>query len=142
MTKPNDNTETIDFRFVVTGRPDDLKVLTAKWMRSNKTEVVEFLSQAKKSEVVACDGASSNRVHWAKVECMSFFKYLAESFGAQISAETGAIPSVIKPVAFDSPPLPRSTTPIPPEPVAPKKAAEDDDDWGDEDVDEYPIDID
>jgi hypothetical protein len=132
MTKPNDNTETIDFRFVVTGRPDDPKVLTAKWMRSNKAEVVEFLSQAKKSEVVACDGASSNRVHWAKVECMSFFKYLAESFGAQIAAETGAIPLAIKPVAPDPIPLPRSTTPIPLEPVAPSVADGDDDGWDDD----------
>jgi hypothetical protein len=128
MTKPNDNTETIDFRFVVTGRPDDLKVLTAKWMRSNKAEVVEFLSQAKKSEVVASGGTSPDRVHWAKIECIAFFKYLAESFGAQIAAETGAIPLAIKPVAPDPIPLPRS----PLEPVASTVADGDDDGWDDD----------
>jgi hypothetical protein len=132
MTKSNNNTETIDFRFVVTGQPDDLKVLTAKWMRTNKAEVVEFLSQAKKSEVLASGGASPGRVHWAKVECLAFYKYLAESFGAQIAAETGAIPTDIKPVTFDFLPMPRSTTQTNLEPAASNQSVNNDDGWDDD----------
>jgi hypothetical protein len=131
MAKQNDDTETIDFRFVVTGRSDDIKVLTAKWMRSNKAEVIEFLSQAKKSEIVAGDGASPDRVHWAKIESAAFFRYLAEAYGAQIAADTGASPSTNNSTitAPASVPLPRSTsTPTPTEPVKPDPVEDDEDD--------------
>lgn len=92
MAKQNDNTETVEIRFVVTGRPDENKILTAKWMRSNKAEVLEFLAQAKKTEIIADNGATPNRVHWAKIESAAFFKYLAEALSAQIAADTGVSP--------------------------------------------------
>jgi hypothetical protein len=91
-------------------------------MRSNKAEVIEFLSQAKKSEIVAGDGASPDRIHWAKIESAAFFRYLAEAFGAQIAADTGASPSAINSVitAPASLPLPRSVpTSFPLESVKP-----------------------
>jgi hypothetical protein len=138
MTKQNDNTETVDFRFVVTGRPDDIKVLTAKWMRSNKAEVIEFLSQAKKSEIVACDGASPDRIHWAKIESAAFFKYLAEAFGAQIASETGLSPSTTYPVVKEPvPSIPLSTAP-PLQPKDPLEPNEDNDDFDDDDFPEFP----
>jgi hypothetical protein len=129
MAKQNDNTETVDFRFVVTGRPDDIKVLTAKWMRSNKVEVIEFLSQAKKSEIVASDGASPDRIHWAKIESAAFFKYLAEAFGAQIAAETGVSSGANNyPAIKESPPsVSRSAAP-PLQSQQPLEPDEDDDD--------------
>jgi hypothetical protein len=92
MAKQNNNTETVEIRFVVTGRPDETKILTAKWMRSNKTEVLEFLAQAKKTEIIADNGATPNRVHWAKIESAAFFKYLAEALSAQIAADTRVLP--------------------------------------------------
>ena len=92
MAKQNDNAETVEIRFVVTGRPDEIKILTAKWMRSNKAEVLEFLAQAKKTEIVTENGATPNRIHWAKIESAAFFRYLAEALSAQISADTGLLP--------------------------------------------------
>jgi hypothetical protein len=89
MTEQNDNTETVEIRFVVTGRPDEMKILTAKWMRSNKTEAIEFLAQGKKPDIIASNGASPDRVHWAKIESAAFCKYLTEALSAQIAAEEG-----------------------------------------------------
>jgi hypothetical protein len=129
MAKQNDNTEIVDFRFVVTGRPDDIKVLTAKWMRSNKAEVIEFLAQAKKSEIVADAGATPDRIHWAKIESAAFFKYLAEAFGAQIAAETGVSPGANNyPASKESPPSIHQSTATSLQPEAPQTEVDEDDD--------------
>jgi hypothetical protein len=89
MTEQNDNIETVEIRFIVTGRPDEMKILAAKWMRSNKTEAIEFLAQGKKPDIIASNGASPDQVHWAKIESAAFCKYLTEALSAQIAAEEG-----------------------------------------------------
>jgi hypothetical protein len=98
MTKQNDNTETVEIRLVVTGRPDEMKILAAKWMRSNKFEALDFLAQGKKPEIIAEEGASLNQIHGAKIESAAFFKYLAAALNAQIAVEKGEVPSMDNPI--------------------------------------------
>jgi hypothetical protein len=146
MAKQNDNTETVEIRLVVTGRPDEMKVLAAKWMRSNKFEALDFLAQGKKAEIVADAGGTQNQILGAKIESSAFFTYLASALNAQIAVEKGAIPEVadVSPVAITPVMLPRSpeaqvelSAPEqspPGQPLPSKVPLEpDDDDWDDDD---------
>jgi hypothetical protein len=142
MPKQNHNTETVEIRLVVTGRPDDPKLLAAKWMRSNKFEALDFLAQGKKAEIIADSGGTQNQILGAKIESSAFFTYLASSLNAQIAVEKGSIPEVadVSPVAIAPVMLPRSPeaqvelstpeqSPAPGQPLKP----DDDDDWDDDD---------
>jgi hypothetical protein len=142
MPKQNHNTETVEIRLVITGRPDDPKLLAAKWMRSNKFEALDFLAQGKKAEIIADGGGTQNQILGAKIESSAFFTYLASSLNAQIAVEKGAIPEVadVSPVAIAPVTLPRSPeepaelstpeqSPPPGQPLKP----DDDDDWDDDD---------
>jgi hypothetical protein len=142
MPKQNHNTETVEIRLVVTGRPDDPKLLAAKWMRSNKFEALDFLAQGKKAEIIADSGGTQNQILGAKIESSAFFTYLASSLNAQIAVEKGSIPEVanVSPVVITPVMLPRSPeepaelstpeqSPPPGQPLKP----DDDDDWDDDD---------
>jgi hypothetical protein len=139
MPKQNPNTETVDFRFVFTDKPDTPRMLAAKWLRSHKTEVLDFLARGMKPEIIADNGASPNQIHGAKVESAAFFRYLAESLGAQIAIDRGELPAVadtplINQVPAISPQV-SSPSPIPLPPSNPKEGTpdNDDDDWDDDD---------
>lgn len=127
MTEQNDNTETVEIRLVVKGRPDEMKILVAKWLRSNKFEALDFLAQGRKSEIMADNGAAPNQIHGAKVESAAFFRYLAEALSAQIAIERGELPAapLISQVTAPSPiPLPSSNSK--------EETTDADDDWGDD----------
>jgi hypothetical protein len=146
MPKQNHNTETVEIRLVITGRPDDPKLLAAKWMRSNKFEALDFLAQGKKAEIIADGGGTQNQILGAKMESSAFFTYLASALNAQIAVEKGAIPEVadVSLVATPSASMPVMLTRSPEEPAelsTPEQSPppgqplkpDDDDDWDDDD---------
>lgn len=137
MPKQNPNTETVDFRFVFTDKPDTLRILAAKWLRSHKTEVLDFLVRGMKPEIIADNGATPNQIHGAKVESAAFFRYLAEALAAQIAIDRGELPAVadvplIGQVPAQSPQV-SALSPIPLQPLSPKEETPDDDNWDDDD---------
>jgi hypothetical protein len=145
MTKQNDNTETVEIRLVVKGRPDEMKILAAKWLRSNKFEALDFLAQGRKPEIIA-DNATPHQIHGAKVESAAFYRYLAEALASQIAIERGELPAVADaplisqvPTFTIAPPLQPSPLVVLPESSAPEPPPEqssepdDDDDWDDDD---------
>jgi hypothetical protein len=116
MLKQNDNAETIEIRFIVKGRPDEMKVLAAKWMRSNKFEALDFLLQARKAEIIADEGATRDQIQGAKIESLAFFKYWVEVLTSQIAIGKGMIPEITTPVITPSI-IPPSAMDLPSQPV-------------------------
>jgi hypothetical protein len=94
MNDQDDITETVEIRFVVKGRPGELKILAAKWMQSNKFEALDFLAQARKSEILAGEGEEVSQVQVARIESMAFFRYLMDVLNARIAAQRGEIPDI------------------------------------------------
>jgi hypothetical protein len=145
MTKQNDNTETVEIRLVVKGRPDEMKILAAKWLRSNKFEALDFLAQGRKPEIIADNDATPHQIHGAKVESAAFYRYLAEALSTQIAIERGELPAVADaplisqvPTFTIAPPLLPSPLVVLPEPLAPEPKQspppeDEDDDWDDDD---------
>jgi hypothetical protein len=143
MQEQNSNTEKVDFRFVATEKPSSPRISAAKWLRSHKTEVLDFLTTAMKHEIIADnDDATPAQIYWAKVESAAFHRYMAEALAAQIAVEKGAIPEVADSspaigqlLPFPSPPPSRVTLPeSPPEQsLAPPPPEDEDDDWDDDD---------
>ena len=109
MTKQNDS-ETIEIRLVVTGRTDDIKVRTAKWLRSNKAEALDFLAQGKKAQILAEDNSTPNQIQGARIESAAFHRYMAEAIGAQVAVGRGDFPTGCsyspQPVLFTPEPSP------------------------------------
>jgi hypothetical protein len=139
MPKKNDNTETIEIRLVVTGRPDEMKVLAAKWFRSNKFEALDFLAQGKKAEIIADGGGNQSQIHGAKIESSAFFAYLASSLNIQIAVEKGVTPEMgASPVTIPPASLSHSIPEQSPSPSTkvenPDDDDDDDDDWDDDEV--------
>jgi hypothetical protein len=143
MTKQKDS-ETIEIRLVVTGRSDDIRVQTAKWLRSNKAEALEFLAQAKKPQIISHENGADNQIQGARIESAAFHRYLAEAISAQIAVGRGDFPTgsytpLISqlPAIIPDPPLAPITQSSSPSP----QPEDNDDDWDDDD--EQPtIDID
>jgi hypothetical protein len=139
MPKQNPNTETVDFRFVFTDKPGTPRILAAKWLRSHKTEVLDFLARGMKPEIIADNDATPNQIHGAKVESAAFFRYLAEALGAQIAIDRGELPAVadaplISQVLAISPQVsPPSRIPLLPTNPKEETPDNDDDDWDDDD---------
>jgi hypothetical protein len=143
MPDKNDHTETVEIRLQVTGRPDEMKVLAAKWLRSNKTEVLDFLARGMKPEIIADNDATPSQIHGAKVESAAFFRYMAEALGAQIAIDRGQLPTVADAPLISQVPAEvvkvSSPLPIPaPPPSAKVENPDDDDDWDDDDFPEPP----
>lgn len=86
MSKQNDESVSIAVRFIITGRPDDMNVLAAKWLRENRDKAIEFLAEGKKSEILADEGYSPENVSWAKVESAAFHNFRASALSAQLAA--------------------------------------------------------
>jgi hypothetical protein len=97
MLKQNSSTETVDFRFVVTDKTNSARILAAKWLRSHKTEVLDFLSRGFKYEIAGDNDATLNQIHGAKIESAAFFRYMAEALGAQIAIERDDQPAIALP---------------------------------------------
>ena len=87
MSKQNDESVSIAVRFVITGRPDDMNVLAAKWLRENRDKAIEFLAEGKKSEILADQGYPPEKVSWAKVESAAFHTFRASALSAQLAAD-------------------------------------------------------
>ena len=87
MSKQNDESVSIAVRFVITGRPDDIKILAAKWLRENRDKAIEFLAEGKKSEILADEGYPPAKVSWAKVESAAFHNFRAAALSAQLAAD-------------------------------------------------------
>lgn len=86
MPKQNDESVSIAVRFIITGRPDDMNVLAAKWLRENRDKAIEFLAEGKKSEILAAEGYPSQSISWAKVESAAFHSFRASALSAQLAA--------------------------------------------------------
>lgn len=87
MSKKNDELVSIAVRFVITGRPDDINVLAAKWLRENRDKAIEFLAEGKKSEILADERYPPEKVSWAKVESAAFHTFRASALTAQLAAD-------------------------------------------------------
>ncbi|MFA9201928.1 MAG: hypothetical protein ACEQSC_00050 [Candidatus Nanopelagicaceae bacterium] len=129
MPKQKPNTETVDFRFTLTDEPGSPKILAAKWLRTRRTEALDFIARGMKPEITAQNGATPHQIHVAKIESAAFHRYMAEALGAQIALERGELP-----VIADAPPVSQvpiiATTPSPQASslVAPSVDDDDDDD--------------
>ena len=139
MLKQNVNTETVDFRFVLTDKPGAPRILAAKWLKLHKTEVLDFLTRALKPEIITDNGANPNQIHGAKVESAAFFRYMAEALGAQIAIDRGELPAIDRsPISQIPIPPAQASSPIPLPIPSPKEETldedNDDDNWDDDEV--------
>jgi hypothetical protein len=146
MQEQNLNTEKVDFRFVATDKPNSPRISAAKWLRSHKTEVLDFLTKAIKHEIISDNEATPAQIYWAKVESAAFHRYMAESLSAQIAVERGEFPTVdvvasqVQPFATNEENGKRSPqlSSLDPQEVQPSLPPEDDDndeDWDDDTLD-------
>jgi hypothetical protein len=95
MQDQSSDSETVEVRLTVKGRPDELKIMAARWLKSNKFEALDFLAQARKSEILAEEGSTPHQIQAARLESMAFFRYLTDVLNTRIAAEKGEIPETV-----------------------------------------------
>jgi hypothetical protein len=92
MTEKTYNT-TIDFLFVRSGQQSEPEMMTLKWIRANKDEVISIISKLKSAELIAANGGTIEQILWAKIDTAQYLAATVKTLELQISVESGVHPS-------------------------------------------------